>query len=106
MKIAFVVLASVFVTTVAQADYALSRNNRTVRCSGEDNQSVVLNSNRTTLKYTVEGESLGAKRILKVETDGKTFMTYMTEDMILTLSDDGDTFMFKTDQEPESFDCK
>lgn len=90
----------------AMADFNLANNKKTVICYGEDNQSWKLNAKRTTLKYTVEGESLGPKKITKTDTDGETFVSYSTSEGTLYLGDSGDTFQFNEDQEAGTVDCE
>jgi len=90
----------------AHADYALSQNGKKVVCSADDNISVDLNAKRDKMKYTVEGESLGYQTIADIETDGKTFIAYSTEEFTLVLSDDGDTLQYSGDEEPGPIDCE
>jgi ribosomal protein L25 (general stress protein Ctc) len=107
MKMSVVLsLVSVLFGANAMADFQLSQNQKPVVCYGEDNQSVNLNAKRTTLKYTVEGETQGALKIVDVQTDGKTFVKYTTSEYSLTLSDAGDLFFYNGDQEPGEFRCK
>ena len=99
-------LVMMAVASTAMADFNLAASGKTVVCSADDNQTWVLNAKRTTVKYTVEGESLGAQKITKRDSDGDTFVSYTVEQGTLTLSDRGDTFQFDGDQEAGTIDCK
>lgn len=99
-------LLAVTLGTTAMANFRLATNKKAVVCYADDNQSWDLNDKRTTLKYTVEGESLGAKKITKTLSDGDTFVSYTTSVGTLTLSDRGDTFKFKGDTEAGEVRCK
>jgi hypothetical protein len=90
----------------AFADFNLSQNGKKVTCYADDNQSIVLNAKRTTIKYTVEGESAGAKEIINVETKANTSASYTTEEGVLTLSNQGDTWQFAEEDVASSFECK
>jgi hypothetical protein len=90
----------------AMANFNLAHNQKAVVCYGEDNQSWDLNAKRTTLKYTVEGESLGSQKITKTDTDGETFVSYTTSEGTLYLDDQGDSFQFKGEQEAQEVRCK
>lgn len=97
------IILSLFVMQSAFADYALSKNGKKVVCYGADNQVLTLNAGRTSVKYSVEGESLGAKKIERV-TKGAKSVSYWTEDLTLTLSDKGDTFQYDGG-DVESVEC-
>ena len=92
VKTVLFVLAALVISPLAFADYILAHNGKKVECYGEDNQSWELNAKRTAVKYIVEGESEGPKKILKVKTDRNTFVSYITSEGALTLSDQGDTY--------------
>jgi hypothetical protein len=102
----FLAALSVLSTQAAHADFALAANGKTVHCSADDNQSWVLNKARKTIKYTVEGESLGARPIFNKETDGKTFVSFSTDEGTLTLSDKGDTYQFAEEDQAWGVDCE
>lgn len=93
------------VISTSYADYNLATNSKKVICFAEDNQDFVLNANRTTVKYSTEGESSGAKKITKTKSDNSTYVSYTTSDGTLTLSDEGDTYAFDGD-EAYPVDCK
>lgn len=105
MKTSIVILLS-FVSTAAMADYSLSGSGKAVTCYGEDNQSFVLAKTRRTVKYTVEGESRGAKAVIKSSSDRETFRSYTTKEGTLTLSDKGDTFQFSGDDSAFTVNCQ
>ena len=100
------VLLLSMISSSAMANYALSTNGKTVNCLGGDDQSFVLNAKRSTIKYTVEGESLGPKPILKTDSDGDTWRSYTTEEGTLTLSDQEDQYQFKGDDSTMPLKCK
>ncbi len=104
-KLMFALLTT-FVALSAKADFNLDSNEKAVNCQGEDNQSWVLNRNRTAVKYTVEGESAGAQKITNRQSDGDTFVSYTTSEGVLTLSDQGDTYQFNGDKDAETISCK
>ena len=101
----FFTLLGVFLGTTAMADFVLSRNAKPIVCYGEDNQSIDLNAKRTRIKYTIEGESLRSKKITTTTTDEKTYITYETSELTLTLSDEGDTFQLKDDEASQEARC-
>jgi hypothetical protein len=98
-------LLAVFIGTNAKADFQLSKNQRAVVCYGEDDQTLNLSAKRTSLKFTVEGESLGVKKITEVKTDNQTFISYSTSELTLTLSDNGDTVQFNSEQDSQELSC-
>jgi hypothetical protein len=103
MKIIIIGLA--LLGTVAHADYRLASNGKKVVCSGEDNQSWELNKSRTTVKYTVEGESLGAAKITFRNTDDESYISYATEEGTLTLGPT-DTYQFAGTTEVFEISCR
>jgi hypothetical protein len=106
MKILTLTLGALALSASAQADFGLAQNGKAVTCYGEDNQSISLNAARTTLKYTVEGESQGPKKILRRKSDGDTFVSYTSEEGTLTLSDRGDVFRYNGDSEESPVKCR
>ena len=107
MKVGFCLFLMIgFFGFSALADFGLSQSSQSVVCYGEDNQSLILNGTRTGLKYSIDGESYGMNRIIDVTTDNKTFISYTTSEVTLTLSNDGDSFIFEGDQESQSLTCK
>jgi hypothetical protein len=92
-------------SSVAMADFNLANNQKKVVCYADDNQSWVLSANRKTIKYTVEGESLGVKKITKTATDGDTVVSYKTSVGTLYLDDQGDRYIFAGETEAASVDC-
>jgi hypothetical protein len=105
-KITLVGMALLALSLNAFADYSLSGNGKKVTCYGPDNQSWVLNASRSTVEYTVEGESQGPKKIKHTDSDGDTEITYSTDDGELTLSDRGDIAQLSGDQDPTPVHCK
>src|SRR5690349_6237164 len=96
MKKYAICFALTAMTLTAHAGYDLAMNGKKVTCYADDNQSIELNAKRTTLKYTVEGESLGAKKITKFHHDKGVLACYTTAEGLLCLNDggDGDTFSY------------
>lgn len=103
-KILVVVLSCISMS--AMADYRLSQNTKKVVCYSDDNMSFELNAKRTSVKFIVEGESLGPKKITKIKTDKATYISYKTSEGILTLSDSGDTYQFADEDEAFLIDCR
>ncbi len=99
-------LLTMTMSPFAMADFNLAHNRKVVVCYGEDNQEWKLNATRTTLKFTVEGESSGAEKITKTDTDGDTFVSYTSQTGTLRLDDQGDTFKFAGGEEAQSVRCK
>ena len=97
-NVAMILFASL-ISTVALADFNLANNKKAVVCYADDNQGWVLSASRKTLKYTVEGESLGAKKVTKIGTDGDTFVSYRSSVGTLFLDDRGDRFLFSGESE-------
>jgi len=106
MKFILIALMASLSHTV-YADYALAMNGKAVICSADDNQTWILNAKRSSLKYVIEGESLGGKRV-KTKTDRATYVAYTSTVGTLTLSDAGDTFKFAEDDAEDKFavDCE
>lgn len=94
------------VSVSAQANYGLALNGKAVTCYGEDNMSFKLNAKRTTVKYTVEGESNGPQKVTEVQSDDATYSCYTTSEGLLCLNDEGDTFFFNGEGEPTAIECK
>jgi hypothetical protein len=95
-----IVLFSTLVSSMsAMANFSLAGNGKVVRCSADDNISVTLNAKRSAVKYMVEGETQGYRKVLKIVTDNKTYVSYVTDEGTLTLGDKGDSFLF-TDENP------
>lgn len=108
MKSAILFL-SVFVFTsieATHADYQLVNNGKTVVCFGDDNQSWTLNKSRTTVKYVIEGESLGPKKVIRETTDHESYSSFVTEEGTLTLDNRGDKYKFANEDESFPVECK
>lgn len=105
MKTALIIVLNI-ISLSAMADYKLSKNSKAIVCFGEDNQSFNLNASRTTLKYTVEGESNGPKKITKTITNNRSYVSYQTSEGFLVLSNSGDYFKFAGESESESVRCR
>ena len=90
------------------AGYDLALNGKKVTCYAEDNQTVELNAKRTTIKYTVEGESQGAQKITKFDHDEGVLACYTTAELMLCLNDggDGDVVGFEGDSEATAVYCE
>jgi hypothetical protein len=100
-------LATLTLSLSVFANYQLSGNGKAVTCYAEDNISVTLNASRTTLKYTVEGESNGPQKITKVLSNGRDSVTYVSKELSLTLSNKGNSMLYSGDSEPTTFNsCK
>lgn len=102
MKI--VIAALLLVAPWAHADFKLANSGKKITCSGADNQTWEVNKARTKMKYTVEGESLGANKIINHETDGKTYVSYSSDEGTLTLGDK-DTFQFAEEDQASEIKC-
>lgn len=105
MKSMIALFLSLF-SLLAMADYQLAKTGKVVTCYAEDNQSFILNAKRTTLKYVVEGESTGPKRIVEQSTDKRTYIAYKTSEGTLILSDSGDSYQFAEDAEAFEVKCR
>lgn len=102
----FILFALIGFAAQAQANYALSQNGKVVKCYADDDISVTVYAKRTSMKYKIEGESNGVLKITDTKTDGKTYVTYTTEEYSLTLSDAGDTFKFNDQDDVATMDCE
>lgn len=100
-----IVLFSILSSAASWADISLATNGKKVTCFADDNQSIELNANRTTMKYTVEGESLGAKKISKTVIQNNMSTVYQSPVGILTLSKNGDTFQLDGEADAFSVNC-
>jgi hypothetical protein len=101
-----IILFSILISVSAWADLSLATNGKKVTCYADDNQSIELNSKRTALKYTVEGESLGAKKISKTISESNKYFSYKSSAGTLVLSDKGDTFQLPGENDSFEVDCK
>lgn len=90
--------------TVNTDGFNLAGNGKEVRCVGPDNISLILNAQRTTLKFTIEGESSGPQKITKRDSDGDTYVSYTTKDGVLRLDDQGNTYSYYKDS-PWDVNC-
>jgi hypothetical protein len=100
------ILASTIVATGAFADFKLDAHKGAIICTADDNQSWTINKARTSIKYMVEGETNGAKRITHRESDGDSYVAYRTSEGTLYLDDQGDRFVFSDSGEEGAIDCK
>jgi hypothetical protein len=89
----------------AFASYELSKKRGPVICNGSDNQVITLGSNKATVKYSIEGKSLGSKAVESVVDNRKDKVAYSTEELTLTFADTGDLFKYDGGDE-ESLRCK
>lgn len=104
MKIIMTTL--LLIGSIAQANFDLSKNGKKMTCYADDNQSWEINISRTKIKYSIEGESLGAKRIFDRQTDGQSVVTYSTSEGTLTLSNEKDTFQFADADDSFEITCE
>jgi hypothetical protein len=101
-----ILIALSLLGSIAQADFKLANNGKKVVCYADDNQSWELNRARTKLKYTVEGESLGAFRIFDRRSDRRTFVSYSSDEGTLTLGKRRDTFQFAEADDAFEVSCQ
>lgn len=96
MKISILLSLLTFFSSFSFADYKLVQSPKAIICFADDSQSFLLNKSRSTIKFTVEGESQGPKSIhkAKTQTDGLTFISFTTSEGTLRLDDKGDTYQF------------
>ena len=106
MKKLFSSLAILIMSSSAMANLSLAKNGKAVVCYADDNQSWVINAKRTAIKYTVEGESLGPKKIVEIKSDRNTFVSYLTSEGTLTLSNEGAFYQFDGETEAGQIECK
>lgn len=90
----------------ALADYDLGQNQKVVKCFADDNMSWVLSADRSTVEFTVEGETLGPSDITRVDTDNATYVAYTTGEGTLRLDNAGDTFQFFGESDSGPVSCK
>jgi hypothetical protein len=107
-KIMFVlvVIIAILGSVSVMASFKSVSSKKAIICYADDNQSWILNANRTTIKYTVEGESLGALKIFDTKTDDETYISFSTEEGTLTLSKKGDFYQFAEEDRPSRITCK
>jgi heme oxygenase len=105
MKI-FIIMLFLLSSVSTWAKFDLASNGKKITCYADDNQSIEVNAKRTVLKYTVEGESLGAKQISKTVTDNKNYVSYQTSVGTLVLSNNADTFQLAEDNFSGEVKCK
>lgn len=81
------------------------KHQRSVVCYADDNAEIVLNANRTAIKYTVEGEG-GTRRINKIKTDHSTYVAYVTPEVMLTFNKRGSFLRVRGDDKSYFVECK
>jgi hypothetical protein len=99
-----IILISILSSMSSWADLTLATNGKKVTCYADDNQTIEINAKRTAIKYTIEGESLGAKKISKIVIEDNKFASYKSSAGTLVFSKNGDTF--KLDGENDAFTVK
>ena len=95
-------------TTVQAANLkpmSVLNNSHVVTCYADDNISIVLNSKRTAIKYTVEGES-SVSRVYKVSTDNSTYVFYLSKEGRLTFNERGSYYRAPGDDQLTRVDCQ
>ena len=85
--------------------FNLAANGKDVHCTGPDNSSLILNAQRTTINFTIEGESSGPQKVTKRDSDGDTYVSYTTKDGVLRLDDQGNTYSYYKDS-PWDMSCQ
>jgi hypothetical protein len=90
----------------AWAEFDLSKSALPVVCYGEGNVSVTLGSKKQEMQYVMKGESHGAQKILRVETDHQSFIAYVTEEGTLTLSNQGDSYRYADNGDSAPLNCE
>lgn len=88
-------LGILLATSFSYANYSLVLTRKPIVCYGPDNQSVLFDINKGYMKYTVEGESRGFKKISRPNTNNTTYIIIETTEVILQLSNQGDFFKIK-----------
>jgi uncharacterized protein YdeI (BOF family) len=106
MKKILVLSIAAMISNLAMADFKLASNGKKVSCYDQDNASFELNAKRTTVKYTVEGESKGAQKITHNKSNKTSYASFTTSEGTLVLSDKGDIFQFTGESEVSHIDCK
>lgn len=99
------IVLSLLFSAGAHASFKLAEKKGEVTCYADDNQSWVLDADRSTVQYTVEGESLGAQEIVDIDSDSKTYISYRTDEGILTLGKK-DTWKFAEEEDAWEIECK
>ncbi len=95
------------ISSNAVASISTPNPEKSLRCWGEDNIVITINAARTKMKYEVEGETTGAKRVTKT-VSGEGYKKYMSEDGVLTISTKSDNFVRKGNSitDATELDCK
>lgn len=101
-----IITLTLLIGSMAQANLSLANNGKKIVCYADDSQVWQINVSRTKMKYTIEGESLGAFKVLATLTDGNTFIDYTTEEGTLTLNQGNSTFKFTDSEDIYEIDCK
>jgi hypothetical protein len=104
MKSLVLVAMLALVGNTAFANYALVQKGGDIWCYADDDQSIFMGSERKNIQYEVEGESRGPLPINVFADNGKTSASFSTEELTLTLSDQGDTVDFGSG--PEEWRCQ
>ena len=92
--------------SAAMADFNLANSPKEIFCYADDSYTWELNAKRTTVKFSVEGENLGAQKITRIATDSSTFASYKTSEGTLFLSNHGDGYVFPGSTENGEIKCQ
>ncbi len=80
-------------------------SHRVVTCFADDNISIVLNSKRSAIKYTVEGET-SVSRVYKVSTDNSTYVSFISKEGWLTFNERGSYYRASGEDKSSSVECE
>jgi hypothetical protein len=92
-------------SSFAFANYSLLSSRKPIVCFADDNQSIVYNVEKSTLKYTIEGESRGPKKIVNSSTNWANYLIVTSSELTLQLSNQGDFFKFPGDARFTKVEC-
>lgn len=99
----------IFLATAVQAatlnPMEVLHSRRAVICYGADNISIALNAARNAVKYTVEGESPGPRKVVNVSSDNSTYVSYITQDGWLTFNARGSFYRARGEQQTSVVNC-
>ena len=104
-KLIFLLLIGAFAHAANLKPMPVLDSYRIVTCYADDNVSIVLDSERTTIKYTVEGES-SVSRIYQVSTDHSSYVSYISKKGWLTFNERGSYYRVSGEEQSSSIDCE
>jgi hypothetical protein len=99
-------LATVMCTPLSRADFSTDSKKGSVECSAEDDFGFAVDEARKVVIYTMGGNPPVTYPVVTRESDGDTYVSYVTEMGTLSFDDQGDNFLFAETGYSVPLDCR